>query len=135
MQAHDGRWYVRQVLPYRTHDNRTEGVVITFSDVAAEALQEARLYAEAIVDTVREPLLVLGQRPAGDARRTVPSTRRSTSPQKETVGQPVYALGNHEWDIPQLRTLLGEVLPRKRVLNDFEVEHEFRVNWSANHDA
>ena len=43
VQAHDGRWYVRQVLPYRTRDNRTEGVVITFSDVAAEALQEARL--------------------------------------------------------------------------------------------
>ena len=54
VQGHDGRWFVRQALPYRTHDNRIEGVVITFSDVAAEALREARLYAEAIVDTVRE---------------------------------------------------------------------------------
>ena len=71
VQAHDGRWYVRQVLPYRTRDNRTEGVVITFSDVAAEALQEARLYAESIVDTVREPLLVLD----GDLR--VRSANRS----------------------------------------------------------
>ena len=57
VQGPDGR-YVRQALPYRTRDNRIEGVVITFSDVARSA-QEARLYAEAIVNTVREPLLVL----------------------------------------------------------------------------
>ena len=61
VRAHDGRWYVRQVLRYRTRASRTEGVVVTFSDVAAEALREARRYAESIVDTVREPLLVLDE--------------------------------------------------------------------------
>ena len=45
--APDGRWYMRQVLPYRTQDNRIEGVVITFSDVAAEVLQGARSDLEA----------------------------------------------------------------------------------------
>src|SRR4029077_242802 len=55
VQGDDGWWFVRQVQPYRTRDNLIDGVVITFSDVAAEALQEARLYAEAIVDTVRQP--------------------------------------------------------------------------------
>ena len=45
--ARDGRWYMRQVLPYRTQDNRIDGVVITFSDVAAEALQAARSRLEA----------------------------------------------------------------------------------------
>jgi PAS domain S-box-containing protein len=124
VQAHDGRWYVRQVLPYRTRDNRTEGVVITFSDVAAEALQEARLYAESIVDTVREPLLVLD----GDLR--VQSANQSfyatfhVCPE-ETVGRLLYELGNRQWDLPKLRTLLGEVLPQQRVLNDFEVEPHF----------
>jgi len=124
VQGHDGRWYVRQVLPYHTRDNRTEGVVMTFSDVAAEALQEARLYAESIVDTVREPLLVLD----GDLR--VRSANQSfyaafqVSPE-ETVGQLLYQLGNREWDIPTLRTLLGEVLPQKHVLNDFEVHPTF----------
>ena len=126
VQAHDGRWYVRQVLPYRTRDNRTEGVVITFSDVAAEALQEARLYAESIVDTVREPLLVLD----GDMR--VRSANQSfyydlqVSPE-ETVGRSLYELGDREWDIPKLRTLLGEILPEEHVLNDFEVEHDVRI--------
>jgi two-component system CheB/CheR fusion protein len=45
----EGRWYMRQVLPYRTQDNRIEGVVITFSDVAAEALQVARSELETAV--------------------------------------------------------------------------------------
>jgi chemotaxis methyl-accepting protein methylase/signal transduction histidine kinase len=125
VQADDGRWYVRQALPYRSHDGRTEGVVITLSDVAAEALLEARLYAEAIVDTVREPLLVL------DADLRVISANRAfysefQVSEKQTVGQPLYELGNQEWDIGELRTLLAEVLPRKKVLNDFEVAHEFR---------
>jgi len=124
VHAHDGRWYIRQVLPYRTRDNRTEGVVVTFSDVAAEALQEARLYAESIVDTVREPLLVLD----GDLR--VRSANQSffvtfQVSQEDTVGQLLYELGNRQWDIPKLRTLLGDILPEKRVLNDFELEPTF----------
>ena len=124
MQAHDGRWYVRQVLPYRTRDNRTEGVVITFSDVAAEALQEARLYAESIVDTVREPLLVLdGDLRVRSANQSFYATFHVS--QEDTVGQLLYELGNREWDIPKLRTLLGDVLPQKHVLNDFELEANF----------
>ncbi|HXQ20589.1 MAG TPA: chemotaxis protein CheB [Candidatus Acidoferrales bacterium] len=124
VQAHDGRWYVRQVLPYRTRDKRTEGVVMTFSDVAAEALQEARLYAESIVDTVREPLLVL------DADLRVRSANQSfyatfQVSQEDTVGQLLYELGNGQWDIPTLRALLAEVLPQKRALNDFDLEANF----------
>jgi len=124
VQAHDGRWYVRQVLPYRTRDDRTEGVVMTFSDVAAEALQEARLYAESIVDTVREPLLVL------DPDLRVRSANQSfyatfhASPEN-TVGRLLYDLGNREWDIPKLRKLLGNVLPHKRAPNEFESQVNF----------
>lgn len=123
VQAHDGRWYIRQVLPYRTRDNRTEGVVITFSDIAAEALREARLYAESIVDTVRHALLVL------DADLRVRSANRAfyttfhVSPE-DTVGRLLYELGNRQWDIPRLRTMLGEVLPQRRALTDFELEAE-----------
>lgn len=124
VQAHDGRWYVRQVLPYRTRSERTEGVVITFSDVAAEALQEARLYAESIVDTVREPLLVLdGDLRVISANRTFYVTFQVS--QEMTVGRLLHELGNHQWDIPKLRHLLREVLPRKHVVTDFEVEHDF----------
>jgi two-component system, chemotaxis family, CheB/CheR fusion protein len=124
VQAHDGRWYVRQVLPYRTRDHRTEGVVVTFSDVAAEALQEGRLYAESIVDTVREPLLVLdGDLRVRSANQSFYATFHVS--QKETVGQLLYELGTRQWDIPELRTLLGDVLPQKQVMNDFELEPNF----------
>jgi len=124
VQAHDGRWYVRQVLPYRTRGDRTEGVVITFSDVAAEALQEARRYAESIVDTVREPLLVLdGDLRVRSANQAFYATFHVS--QEETVGRLLYELGSGQWDIPKLRTLLEDVLPEKRVLNDFEVELTF----------
>jgi len=124
VHAHDGRWYVRQALPYRTRDNHTAGVVLTLSDVAAEAIQEARRYAESIVDTVREPLLVL------DADLRVRSANQSFyatfhASAEATVGRLLYELGNREWDIPKLRMLLGDILPKKRVLNDFELEASF----------
>ncbi len=123
VQAQDGRWYVRQVLPYRTRDDRTEGVVITFSDVAAEALQEARLYAESIVDTVREPLLVLdGDLRVRSANQSFYTTFEVS--QEQTVGRLLSELAGRRWDIPKLRRRLEEVLSRGHVLNDFEVVHE-----------
>ena len=83
--------------------------MITLSDVAAEALQEARLYAEAIVDTVRDPLLVL------DADLRVVSANRAfysefQLAESDTLGRALYELGGHEWDIPELRSLLAQVL-------------------------
>jgi two-component system CheB/CheR fusion protein len=129
--ADDRRWYIRQVLPYRTPDNRTDGVVITFSDVAAEALEEARLYAESIVETMREPLLVLnGDLCVRSANHSFYDTFRVS--QEETVGRPLYELGDSQWDIPGLRELLDSILPKHLVLNDFEVEHEFQtIGWRS----
>jgi two-component system CheB/CheR fusion protein len=124
IQDRDGRWFVRQVLPYRTHDNRIEGVVITFSDVAADALQEARLYAEAIVDTVREPLLVLdADLAAQSANRSFYQTFQVTP--EATVGRPLHELGDRALDVPRLRALLGDVLRQRGAVTNFEVEHEF----------
>lgn len=80
--------------------------------------------ADGIVDTVREPLLVLG----ADLR--VRKANRSffrtfkVSPE-ETVGQRIYDLGNQQWDIPLLRKLLEEVLPENAAFDDFEVDHVF----------
>ncbi len=124
VRGHDGRWYVRQVLPYRTRAGEIEGVVVTFSDVAAEALQEARSYAESIVDTVREPLLVVDERACVlSANESFYRTFRVTK--ETTQGRSLYELGHGEWDIPRLRTLMGKILPQQHVLNDFEVTHTF----------
>src|SRR5574340_66488 len=57
VRTSEGRWYLMRALPYRDLSGRTDGVVVTFVDVTQ--LKQARLYAEGIVATVREPLLVL----------------------------------------------------------------------------
>jgi len=90
------------------------------------AEQETREYAESIVDTVREGLLVLD----GDLR--VISANRSfyeTFKVKpgDTEGKLVYDLGNRQWNIPKLRELLEEILPTGTTFDNFEVEHEFRI--------
>ena len=127
VQSRDGRWYVRQVLPYRTHDDRIDGVVITFSDVAAEAIEEARLYAEAIVDTVREPLLVL------DAELRVQSANRSfyetfgLTPDA-TVDRFVHELHDRTRGTPALPEALGDILRKAGPLANVEVEHETGTN-------
>ncbi|MEI7527508.1 MAG: ATP-binding protein [Elusimicrobiota bacterium] len=81
-------------------------------------------YAESIINTVREPLIVLDQ----DLR--VVSASRSfyeffrVKPE-ETVGQLIYDLGNKQWDILKLRELLETILPKKAAFDNYEVEHDF----------
>src|SRR5688500_4731646 len=83
-------------------------------------------YAQNIVDTVREPLLIL------DATLRVRSANRAfyqtfhVSP-GETEGRLIYELGNGQWDIPELRTLLEDIVPKSSVFNDFELDHTFPV--------
>ncbi|MGA8056017.1 MAG: chemotaxis protein CheB [Burkholderiales bacterium] len=124
-----GAWYLARIHPYRTLDNVTDGVVLTFADigkrVAAEAMaKEARDLAEGIVNTVREPLVVLGS-----ALQVVSASRSffrafQVVPE-DTVGRPIYELGNRQWDIPALRELLENVLLRNQDLESYEVEDDF----------
>jgi two-component system cell cycle sensor histidine kinase PleC len=89
-----------------------------------ETVSESQEYAESIINTVREPLIVLDQ----DLR--VVTVSRSfydvfkVNPE-ETVGQLIYDLGNKQWDIPKLRELLETILPLKATFDDYEVEHDF----------
>jgi two-component system CheB/CheR fusion protein len=85
---------------------------------------EAREYAESIINTLREPLIALDQ----DLR--VVSVSRSfyevfKAKPEETVGQLIYDLGNKQWDIPRLRELLETILPKKTTFDNYEVEHDF----------
>jgi len=89
------------------------------------AAEEARRYAESIVETVREPLLVL------DADLKIISANRNfyrtfkVIP-GETLGSFIYDLGNKQWDIPILRKMLEETLPKEEAFDDFEVDHNFQ---------
>jgi two-component system CheB/CheR fusion protein len=124
-----GRWYLRRMLPYRARDLGVDGVVLTFLDInelklAAETIDAARRYAEAIVETLRQPLLVLD---AGlsvhSANRAFYQTFRLTP--AETERRRIYDLQGGQWDSPELRTLLEDLLPERDQLNDFAIEHSF----------
>ena len=122
-------WYLVRIMPYRTLENVIDGVVLTFSDITdlktveAEA-KTARDYAQSIVDTVREPLLVLnGKFEVVSASRAF-YQKFAVTPEA-TLGKVLYALGNNQWDIPKLRELLETVLPKDTVFENFRVEHDF----------
>ncbi|QXE92472.1 diguanylate cyclase [Geomonas subterranea] len=87
-------------------------------------IQEAREYAESIVQTVREPLVVLSfDLKIITANNSFYETFKVTP--EETIGYFIYDLGNRQWDIPKLRVLFEEILPHDTVLTGYEVEHDF----------
>src|SRR6202046_1661376 len=109
--------------------SHTEFLVLAMEDVTERRRSEADLkaietYAQNIVDTVREPLLIL------DTTLRVRSANRAFYQTfqvslEETENRLIYELGNGQWDIPALRTLLEDIDPKSSVFNDFEWEHDF----------
>jgi PAS domain S-box-containing protein len=99
---------------------RVEGA-IKRAELVARA---ARDYAENIVETVREPLIVLdSDLKVLSANQSFYDTFKVTP--KESIGNLIYDLGNSQWDIPKLRTLLQDILPKDRKFQNFEVDHIF----------
>jgi len=93
---------------------------------AEETFERVQKYAESIVETIREPLIVL----TPDLRVITANHSFYGAFQvtpEETEGRFVYSLGDHAWDIPSLRELLEEIIPQNAYFNDFEVDHEFPV--------
>jgi two-component system, chemotaxis family, CheB/CheR fusion protein len=121
-------WYLARIVPYRTVDNVIDGVVFTFADITdlkstEAALRDARNYAESIVDSVRDPLVIL------DSELQVVSAGRSfyrafdLNPQ-QTVGRTFSDLCGGRWKSPKLVELLAGVLARGQGLEDVQVEEE-----------
>lgn len=125
----EGRWYSLTIRPYKTVDNRVDGALMTLADITDVKLGLARVkeaydYANDIVQTVREPLLIL------DAALKVITANKSFYESflvrpEETEGRHIYELGNGQWNIPELKGQLEDVLPRQKSFSDFEVATEF----------
>ncbi len=97
---------------------------VTERNQAAASADEARILAQAIVETVREPLLILDDQLYVQSANHAFYKTFGTKPQ-DTEYCLIYELGNRQWDIPRLRHLLEQVLPDKSQFNDFEVQHSF----------
>jgi len=129
VRARDGHWYSLRLRPYKTLENKLDGVVMTLLDIdrlkhSLDEAQQTSEYAQALVETMREPFLVLDHHLRVLTANAAFYEAFQVS-EARTLGQPVYQLGNGQWDIPPLRQLLEEILPRNTRLNDFVVEHDF----------
>lgn len=131
-----GHWYLMRLLPYRTVDDKIDGVTLTFIDITGmkqvqlererllQEVQYARMYAEQIVETVRDPLLVL------DANLRVQRANRAfyqlfQFTPAETEQARLYELGAGQWDHPRLRALLSMVATQNTSVQDFELTQTF----------
>lgn len=131
VETEDGKWFQMRVMPYRTSENLINGVAVTFNDISAikeleRSLREAKSYAQNIVETVSQPLIVLNSgMKVVSANRTFYETFQVTP--QETEGKLIYALGNRQWDIAGLHQLLEDILPKNTVFGSYDVVHEFPV--------
>jgi two-component system CheB/CheR fusion protein len=136
IQTEKGHWYLMRILPYRTIDNIIDGVVIIFLDIHGQkvaggkiddlnqALEEQCAYAERIIETLREPMLVL------DSKLNIVSTNPAFYAKFQVssgtiAGRNIFELQNRQWEIPSLKKLLEKVVVEAMVMEDFPVEHTF----------
>jgi two-component system CheB/CheR fusion protein len=117
-----GHWYSLRILPYVGPDGKTDGAVLMLIDI--DAAKRGLDFAEAIVETVREPLVILNQNlQVIQANKTFYESFHTS--REETEKRLIYDLGNGQWNIPKLRELLENILPAHATFRDFEVTHEF----------
>ncbi len=144
-----GRYYSMSVRPYRRHDHKIDGVLIALFDTDAmkrsiEETRRARDYALAIVETVREPLVVL------DSSFRVVTANRSffaafQLAAEEVDQRAIFELADGAWNDPGLRGLLEKLLPDNAPFSDFKLSSAFpkigfrtlvlnarRLEWEGN---
>ena len=129
VQDRQGHWYSLRLRPYKTVDHRIDGVVLVLIDIdqskrRRDEIQEARDYAQAIIDTVREPLLVLDGKMCVQAANRAFYEMFQIAPE-EAGNRLLYDLGDRRWDLPRLRELLEDILPTNSRFEDFLFDAEF----------
>ncbi len=129
VRTRDGRWYSLRVRPYISADDKVDGAVLVLVDIDdlrrnAQAISAMRDYAEAIIRTARDPLVVL------DANLRVDTTNEAFHLKfkvsaAESSGRSIFEVCAGQWNVPQLRHALEEVLPRNSFFDDLEITREF----------
>jgi PAS domain S-box-containing protein len=127
VQDQEGRSYLMRARPYRTADNRIDGAVLQLLDVSdlkrsMEDVRHARNYAEAIVNTVREPLVVL------DRNLAIQNANRAfydalDLQEGAAGGQSIYSVARGRFDLPKVRALFRELNGNSQHLSDVEIEY------------
>jgi two-component system CheB/CheR fusion protein len=129
VEDHLGHWFSMRIRPYRTTDNHIDGVVISLFDIdllkrSAIELEVSRNYATAIIETLRQPLVVLSADLQVITANSAFYQIFQVHPH-HTEQQSIFALGNGDWDIPKLRSLLNDILLLDISVQDYEVTQDF----------
>jgi two-component system CheB/CheR fusion protein len=129
VQDKQGHRYSMRVRPYRTNDSRIDGVLLVLLDVdllyrARDEAQQSGDYARAIVETMQEALVVV------DAELRVMTVNRTFCELFHTSLQglerpSLFELGKGQWNIPPMRKLFEDTLPKSGEIKDFEIDQEF----------
>jgi two-component system CheB/CheR fusion protein len=125
----DGRWYKVEIRPYRMMNNAIDGLVLTFNDIsvqkqAQQTAENAALYIRKIIDTLENSVIELDSRLQVIAANTAFYQQFQVKPE-DTLGKFLYDLGNGQWDIPDLRHLLNDIIPQQTFVRDYVVTHNF----------
>nr|WKN36893.1 chemotaxis protein CheB [Tunicatimonas sp. TK19036] len=121
--------YLMRVLPYRKADGTMNGLVITFVDIseikdAQIEIKNARLFAENIVNTFTDPLIVLNAELKVISANPAFHTTFKAIPE-HISDQLIYDLGNGYWNLPALHHLLEDIIPEKSLVTGYQIEHDF----------
>ena len=124
-----GRWFTVRINPYRAEGNRITGVVITLIDIDVlkgiqENLRKSGDFSRAIIETVRDPLVVLDQDLAINTANHA-FFRLFALPGDAVLGKRIYHLNQGQWDIPELKRLLDDIPKTGSLFDNFEVTREF----------
>ena len=118
----DSRWYDVRIRPYRTTGNVIDGLVLTFSDISTQ--KAFQVYQRQLIDTIENSLIEL-DRDLRVINANQAFYETFAVSEEETISQQLYDLGNGQWDIPELRALLTDIIPQQTVVRAYEVTHDF----------
>jgi two-component system, chemotaxis family, CheB/CheR fusion protein len=129
VQCPRGRWWSLRIRPYKTTDNKIDGAILTLVDIDllknnVQLANQGRAFAEAVLNTVRHPMLALDKDLA--VQFVNPAFCRAFRLDAEqALHRRLYELEDGKWNVPGLRALLEETLAQQTNVGDFELEHEF----------
>ncbi len=129
VKGREGRWWLLRIRPYRTMENKIDGAVLTLLDIdelkrSSIQSEVGRLFSEALVASMRDPFMVLdGQFKVKQVNEAF--SRFFRTKMEDVEGKPFFEMSNNVWDIPGLKTLIQEILPKNTLFKDFQVEREF----------
>jgi two-component system CheB/CheR fusion protein len=126
----EDRWHQLRIRPYRTLDNRIDGAVITLVEIdqmkrSHADLQNVLEFANTIVDSAREPMVVLDQ-DLSVKRANRAFRERFRIARSDLENARIYRLGV-DWKVPKLRTWLSEVKRKDQPTAELQLEHKFRL--------